>query len=793
MGAYNMPKADMHVHSKHSMHPSEWFLQRLGASESYTEPDFIFTESVDKKMDFVTVTDHNTADGSFFLKQKYPDKTFTGVEVTSYFPEDGCKAHILIYGFTPAEFEHIDKIRSDIYELRDYIKSKNLAYSVAHAAYSVNGKLTEAHLEKFILLFDVFESINGSRDRASNVLWTRVLSGLTPEFLEQIYDRHKIEPMSADPWIKGFTGGTDDHAGIFIAKTFTEAAGTSPDGFLASIRDKKSIAHGRHNDFKGLAFAIYKIAYDFSRRKGSGLSGSLLSQLTEYVFEKKKLSFKSEIKVGKAKYFSGDRGMQGLLSEFVDTLKENAGVPIEEKLDIVYDKITAITDEFFKSLLISVQKDLNRGDIVSLIKNVSSSITGIFLAAPFFTTIRHIHENRSVVASFASKFRELDSPDGKRILWFTDTLNDLNGVSVTLKTLGWQSFINKKNIRLVTCLEGPEAVKLSFNVLNLPYIHSFDLPYYEKYSIKVPSILSALKEIYAFEPDEIIISTPGPVGLAGFMAAKLMGIKCTGIYHTDFTSQSQEIIGDESAASIVEAYTRWFYSSMDELKVPSSKYIPILRSRGFETSKMSIFKRGIDSKLFSNRPGGRLFLREFLGITGGIILIFTGRISRDKNLDFLVDVYRALLAYHPSLKLIMAGDGPQLAELKARCSGLEGVFFTGKIQQQMLPVILSGSDIFVFPSTTDTFGMSVLEAQSCGLPAVVSDTGGPQEIIIKGITGLIARSNDINDWIEKISSLVVACESGSPSFLRMKTESSRNAANAYEWNSVLKDLTASVV
>ena len=790
-----MPKADMHVHSKHSMHPSEWFLQRLGASESYTEPEFIFTESIDKKMDFVTVTDHNTADGSFFLKQKYPDKVFTDVEVTSYFPEDGCKAHILIYGFTPAEFEHIDRIRTDIYELRDYIKSKKLAYSVAHAAYSVNGKLTEAHLEKFILLFDVFEAINGSRDRASNVLWTRILSGLTPEFIGRIYDRHRIEPMSADPWIKGFTGGTDDHAGIFIGKTFTEtpAGCASPGEFLASIRDKKSIARGRHNDFKGLAFAIYKIAYDFSRRKGAGLSGSLLSQLTEYVFEKKKLSFKSEIKVGKAKYFSGDSGIQGLLAGFVDALKENAGMPIEEKLDIVYDKITAITDEFFKSLLISARKDLNRGDIVSLIKNVSSSITGIFLAAPFFTTIRHIHENRSVVSSFASKFRELDSPDGKRILWFTDTLNDLNGVSVTLKTLGWQSFINKKNIRLVTCLDGPEALGLSFNVLNLPYIHSFELPYYEKYSIKVPSMLSALKEIYAFEPDEIVISTPGPVGLAGFMAAKLMGIKCTGIYHTDFTSQSREIIGDESAASIIEAYTRWFYSSMDELKVPSNKYIPILRSRGFETSKMSIFRRGIDSKLFSNRPGGRLFLREFLGIMDGIILIYTGRISRDKNLDFLIDVYKSMLSGYPYLKLIIAGDGPQLGELKSRCSGLDGVFFTGKVQQQMLPVMLSGSDIFVFPSITDTFGMSVLEAQSCGVPAVVSDTGGPQEIIIDKVTGLAARSNDLNEWVENISYLASACGSGSGLFLRMKTESSRNAAQNYDWNSVLTELTATAV
>jgi glycosyltransferase involved in cell wall biosynthesis len=773
------------------MHPSEWFLQRLGAAESYTEPEFIYKEAFENKMDFVTITDHNTAEGAFFLKQKYPKKTFSGVEVTTYFPEDGCKVHILIYGFTPEEFAHINRIRGDIYDLRDYIREKRLAYSVAHATYSVNGKLTESHLEKFILLFDVFETINGSRDSASNRTWNRILGGLTPGFIDEIYDRHRIEPLSPDPWVKGFTGGTDDHAGIFIGKTFTETPAESPEEFLAALRDKRSLAGGRHNDFKGLAFAIYKIAYDFSKRKGSGLSGSLLSQLTEYVFEKKKLSLKNELKVGKAKYFRGaQKGMQGLLAGLVDDLKECAGVPVEEKLDIVYDKITMITDEFLKNLLVSLQKDINRGDIVSLIKNVSSSITGIFLAAPFFTTIRHIHENRGVVMSFASKFSELNAPDGKRILWFTDTLNDLNGVSVTLKTLGWQSYINKKNIKLVTCLSEDEAKGIPFNIINIPYIHSFELPYYEKYSIKVPSILAALKEIYAFEPDEIIISTPGPVGMTGYLASKLMGIKCSGIYHTDFTSQSMEIINDESAASIVEAYTRWFYSSMDEVRVPSEKYISILRSRGFEPSKMSIFRRGIDTRLFSNRPGGRLFLREFLGIVEGTSLIYTGRISKDKNLDFLVDVYLELLESHSSLNLILLGDGPQLKELKNGCAGFSRIFFPGKVHQQMLPVMLSGSDIFVFPSVTDTFGMSVLEAQSCGLPCVVSDTGGPQDIVLDKITGLVARSNDRGDWCEKISFLVDKSESGNIGFLEMKKRASRNVSENYDWNRVLKELTA---
>lgn len=106
-------------------------------------------------------------------------------------------------------------------------------------------------------------------------------------------------------------------------------------------------------------------------------------------------------------------------------------------------------------------------------------------------------------------------------------------------------------------------------------------------------------------------------------------------------------------------------------------------------------------------------------------MIYTGRISEDKNLDFLISVYRKLLMENPDLNLIMIGDGPYMNTLKTKCSNLNNIFFHGKLDHQALPLSLSGCDIFVFPSNTDTFGMSVLEAQSCGLPAVVSDAGGP--------------------------------------------------------------------
>jgi glycosyltransferase involved in cell wall biosynthesis len=228
---------------------------------------------------------------------------------------------------------------------------------------------------------------------------------------------------------------------------------------------------------------------------------------------------------------------------------------------------------------------------------------------------------------------------------------------------------------------------------------------------------------------------------------------------------------------------------MDEIKVPSAEYMDILESRGFNPSKMTLFKRGIDAALFSPREGGRTFLRELIGLQEGVTLLYTGRVSEDKNLDFLLSVYKKLSQQNSSLNLIITGDGPSLPALKEKYRALKRVFFTGKHEQQVMPAIISGADIFVFPSNTDTFGMSVLEAQSCAVPAVVSHAGGPKEIVKDSVTGFVARANDINDWTEKIGKLISMRQSQDPALFEMQKQARYMVLAEYDWNAVLDELT----
>lgn len=199
----------------------------------------IFSEARARGMRFVTITEHNSITPSLILKHLRPEDSFTGVEVTTLFPGDGGRAHILVYGLGETEFQEIQAIRKDIYELRDFLKERSIACSVAHAIHSVETKdLNIEHLEKLLLLFDVFEVVNGGCSYGSNHIWANFLKGLTPEYMERLAKRYHIQPMSEDSWMKGFTGGSDDHGEGAIGNIYTVSPAGSVEEFVDDLRSK---------------------------------------------------------------------------------------------------------------------------------------------------------------------------------------------------------------------------------------------------------------------------------------------------------------------------------------------------------------------------------------------------------------------------------------------------------------------------------------------------------------------------------------------------------------------------
>lgn len=782
-----MALVDMHVHSKFSGHPSEWFLQKLGASESYTEPEYIYKTLKAKGMDYITITDHNKIGGILELRKKYPKDTFMGVEATTYFPEDRCKIHILIYNFTEEQFAEIDRLRENIYELRDYILDNNLMYSVAHATYPVNNNLlTTDHLEKLILLFDVFESVNGGRNFNNNHIWTEYLKSLTKEDIDGFQKKHGIEPISDEPWIKGFTGGSDDHASLFLGMTYTNSPATTMSEFIESVEQKQGIGSGRNNNYQGLAFTIYKIAYEYLNLKTKSNKSNAFSLFANSFFGMNGSGIKENIIKSKLKYFTKRRSkIHDHLVELIDNTNKYADKEIDTRFEVAYNDISNIADELVKDFLKSLEKKILSGDFFDIMNKITSLLPSLFISVPFFTSMSYSHNSKQLLNKLKQKYCEKND---KKILWLTDTITDLNGVAETLKKIGWVAARSGKKLVIASSLQDYNQQTLPPNYINLPFLYSFTLPYYSTLKPNIPSILKSLKIIEEINPDEIYISTPGPVGLLGLLAAKLLNLKTTGIYHTDFTFQLKNIADDATAANLTENYTRWFYDQLDEIRVPSNVYIDMLAQRGFKKERMKIFRRGIDGKLFSPTHKDKTILQKKYNVEQGDILLFAGRISKDKNLDFLFKIHKEMKSTLSDLNLIVAGDGPYLQELKAKYENENNVIFTGQLNRSTLPELYSIADVFVFPSNTDTFGMVVLEAQACGLPAVVSDQGGPGEIIIKDKTGYALPTVNELDWRDKINHFLDLKQKDLNSFESLRKEIRMSTLANANWNNVLDDI-----
>ena len=242
-------KIDLHVHSKYSIRPSQWILQKLGCPECFTEPAEVYRIAKERGMDLVTITDHNTISGS--LDIAHLPGTFVSEEVTTYFPEDGCKAHVLVYDIDESIHREIFRIRENIFDLVPFLNSQGIVHILAHPLYAVNDKLTIDHFEKFLLLFRNFE-LNGARDEYQNQSIRLILKTITPATIEKLIDKHGIVPLFPDPWRKNLTGGSDDHSSLNIARQHTRVRNAGQQGRIPDgDRNEQGGCRGRGIDPPG--------------------------------------------------------------------------------------------------------------------------------------------------------------------------------------------------------------------------------------------------------------------------------------------------------------------------------------------------------------------------------------------------------------------------------------------------------------------------------------------------------------------------------------------------------------
>ncbi len=215
-------KMDLHCHDHNSDEPDELWGRILGLPETWLKTDKLIKVLKHNQCSAFTITNHNNARSCWNLKDAGFD-ILSGAEFTCFFPENQLYVHVLSYGFTPAQEIKLNHKRHNIYKFLSYAAEHNIPVSLAHPLYfyTRNKAFDTGFFEKFALLFERFEVMNGQRDYWQNHLTLKWVQSITPEQCEDYARKHKINPDNFGVDInkpKILTGGSDDHMGIFAGE-----------------------------------------------------------------------------------------------------------------------------------------------------------------------------------------------------------------------------------------------------------------------------------------------------------------------------------------------------------------------------------------------------------------------------------------------------------------------------------------------------------------------------------------------------------------------------------------------
>ena len=333
-----------------------------------------------------------------------------------------------------------------------------------------------------------------------------------------------------------------------------------------------------------------------------------------------------------------------------------------------------------------------------------------------------------------------------KVAMFTDVLKEnIDGVSNTI----YNSIKHIKGIEFLFITPYPPESAFKYRVFCCPYIA---FPLNNTYRFALPHFSQSLKqELDEFGPDVIHFTTPSLLGFYAVKYAEGNNIPLAGTYHTHFAMYVKYYFRFFSGLSkfiqkLAWRITSWFYNRCKVALVPTAPIRNDMVEAGIDGKRLFIWGRGVNHALYNPSRRDGVFIDNVTG-KGKKRILFVSRIVMEKDLKTLISVYDRLTAIRDDVVFIVTGEGPSLQYLKRK---MPKAVFTGSLVKEDLARIYASSDVFVFPSITETFGNVVLEAMASGLPVVAAAKGGPMGIIQDGKTGYLAEPENPDDFSTKI-------------------------------------------
>src|ERR1700747_3235432 len=273
-------------------------------------------------------------------------------------------------------------------------------------------------------------------------------------------------------------------------------------------------------------------------------------------------------------------------------------------------------------------QQISSGNMVESMQALSAIVPILVILTPY---IYGFHSQAPSRKWLRAIFEELTGEipvalQNRKRAWFTDTLEDVNGVATTIRKMTAAGAAAGKELFFVP--SGSSLQLSDIPIKNFLPIGEFELPEYELQKLSFPPILQMLDYIQREKFSEIIISTPGPVGLTALLAAKMLNLQTSGIYHTDFPQYIRILTEDSFLESVAWRYMHWFYGQLDTVFVNSEEYRQSWIKRGFDSAKLKILPRGLDIELFTPARRESTFFEKLGASNGEVRLLYVGRISK---------------------------------------------------------------------------------------------------------------------------------------------------------------------
>lgn len=363
-----------------------------------------------------------------------------------------------------------------------------------------------------------------------------------------------------------------------------------------------------------------------------------------------------------------------------------------------------------------------------------------------------------------------------RVALFTGNYNHIrDGVSLTLNRL--VSYLESQNIPVLVF--GPSnkepVIDHCGELIVTPSIPML-VPGRDEYRIATHFPGWAKKKLQEFNPTIIHIATPDGLGMGALRWANKHQIPVVSSYHTHFLSYATYYSFYLMPIKLpAKWFMQWFYKQVAHTYVPSQSMIDELKREGIDTT-MKIWARGIDLERFNPSKRDREWRRSVGFADDDIVVSFVSRLVWEKELGTFIESVQNLQKTNSKVRALIVGDGP--AEKEAR-KKLPQAHFTGFAKGEDLARAYASSDIFLFPSHTETFGNVTLEAMASGLPCVVADAIGSKSLVNDGENGFLAEKANVQSFTEKLKAIV------DDEKLRLSmADRSRELALGYNWSAI---------